>query len=112
MGPRVPTSPVQKRSKNRREGYKTHLELDLPEILEMEYHSKVWDEFGSKCLSCGSCSMVCPTCYCFDVCDETDLGSRAGRRIRSWDSCLLNSRALVAGQKLPKRVLRADVPLS
>jgi sulfhydrogenase subunit beta (sulfur reductase) len=88
----------KKRSKSRREGYHTKLELEsLPEILEMEYHSKVWDEFGDKCLSCGSCSMVCPTCYCFDIADEVDLGSRAGRRIRSWDSCLLRTHALVAG---------------
>ena len=70
---------------------------DLPEILEMEYHSEVWDELGRKCLSCGSCSMVCPTCYCFDVNDEVDLGSRSGRRIRSWDSCLFETHALVAG---------------
>ncbi len=88
----------KKRSKTRRDAYKTNLKLeDLPEILEMEYHSKVWDEFGEKCLSCGSCSMVCPTCYCFDVCDEVELGSRAGKRIRSWDSCLLKTHALVAG---------------
>jgi sulfhydrogenase subunit beta (sulfur reductase) len=88
----------KKRSRNRREGYKTNLKMeDLPEILEMEYHSKVWDEFGDKCLSCGSCSMVCPTCYCFDVCDETELGNRRGYRIRQWDSCLLQTHALVAG---------------
>ncbi len=88
----------KKRSQSRRSAYKTHLELeDLPEILEMEYHSKAWDQFGKKCLSCGSCSMVCPTCYCFDVYDEVELGSRAGCRIRSWDSCLLQTHALVAG---------------
>jgi sulfhydrogenase subunit beta (sulfur reductase) len=88
----------KKRSKARRNSYKTDLDLDgMPEILEMEYHSKVWDEFGKRCLSCGSCSMVCPTCYCFDVNDEVDLGSRAGCRIRSWDSCLLKTHALVAG---------------
>jgi sulfhydrogenase subunit beta (sulfur reductase) len=88
----------KQRSKTRRDAYQTHLKMeDLPEILEMEYHSKVWDEFGARCLSCGSCSMVCPTCYCFDICDEVDLGSRAGRRIRSWDSCLFKTHALVAG---------------
>jgi sulfhydrogenase subunit beta (sulfur reductase) len=88
----------KKRSRARRDSYKTRLHLeDLPEILEMEYHSRVWDEFGARCLSCGSCSMVCPTCYCFDICDEVDLGSRAGRRIRSWDSCLFKTHALVAG---------------
>jgi sulfhydrogenase subunit beta (sulfur reductase) len=88
----------KKRSKMRRESYKVHLDLeDLPEILEMEYHSKVWEDMGERCLSCGSCSMVCPTCYCFDVNDEVDLGSRKGQRIRSWDSCLLRTHALVAG---------------
>jgi ferredoxin len=86
------------RIKRRRQSYKTQLDLGgLPEILEMEYHSHVWDDFGARCLSCGSCSMVCPTCYCFDVNDEVDLGSRAGRRIRTWDSCLLKTHALVAG---------------
>jgi sulfhydrogenase subunit beta (sulfur reductase) len=88
----------KKRSTDRHASYKVQLDLDgLPEILEMEYHSKAWDEFGKRCLSCGSCSMVCPTCYCFDINDEVDLGSRAGRRIRSWDSCLLKTHALVAG---------------
>jgi sulfhydrogenase subunit beta (sulfur reductase) len=88
----------KKRSKLRRASYKVHLALeDLPEILEMEYHSEVWDEMGERCLSCGSCSMVCPTCYCFDVNDEVEFGSRKGRRIRSWDSCLLRTHALVAG---------------
>jgi sulfhydrogenase subunit beta (sulfur reductase) len=88
----------KRRSKTRRDSYQVHLALeDLPEILEMEYHSKVWDEMGERCLSCGSCSMVCPTCYCFDVNDEVELGSRKGQRIRSWDSCLLRTHALVAG---------------
>jgi len=88
----------KRRSGLRRAAYRTRLELgDLPEILEMEYHSEVWDEMGERCLSCGSCSMVCPTCYCFDINDEVELGSRAGTRIRSWDSCLFKTHALVAG---------------
>jgi hypothetical protein len=41
--------------------------------------------------------MVCPTCYCFDVCDEVALGGRAGQRVRTWDSCLFKTHALVAG---------------
>lgn len=88
----------KRRSMKRRASYKAHLVMeDLPEILEMEYHSKVWDEMGERCLSCGSCSMVCPTCYCFDINDEVQLGSRKGERIRTWDSCLLKTHALVAG---------------
>ena len=88
----------KKRSKDRRASYKTKLELeDLPEIMEMEYHSEAWEDIGNRCLSCGSCSMVCPTCYCFDINDEVELGSRKGQRIRSWDSCLFKTHALVAG---------------
>jgi sulfhydrogenase subunit beta (sulfur reductase) len=88
----------KKRSKDRRASYKTKLALeDLPEIMEMEYHSEAWEDIGNRCLSCGSCSMVCPTCYCFDINDEVELGSRKGQRIRSWDSCLFKTHALVAG---------------
>jgi sulfhydrogenase subunit beta (sulfur reductase) len=88
----------KRRSSQRRASYKSRIELgDLPEILEMEYHSEVWQEIGERCLSCGSCSAVCPTCYCFDISDEVELGSLSGSRIRSWDSCLFRSHALVAG---------------
>ncbi len=88
----------KRRSNLRRAGYRNRVKLeDLPEILEMEYHSRVWNEMGDRCLSCGSCSTVCPTCYCFDVSDEVELGSRAGQRVRSWDSCLFKTHALVAG---------------
>jgi sulfhydrogenase subunit beta (sulfur reductase) len=70
---------------------------DLPEIFEMEYGAHIWEELGERCLSCGSCSLVCPTCYCYDVADEVELGSRDGTRVRRWDSCLYSSHALVAG---------------
>lgn len=86
------------RSAARKDAYQAHVELgDLPEILEMEYDSPVWEALGARCLSCGSCSMVCPTCYCFDVCDEVALGGRSGARVRTWDSCLFATHALVAG---------------
>jgi len=88
----------KRRSSSKRQGFKLDIEIrDLPEIFEMEYRSEIWDELGDKCLSCGSCSMVCPTCYCYDVADDTQLGSREGRRNRSWDSCLFATHALVAG---------------
>ena len=88
----------KRRSAARRAAHETHVDLgDLPEIMEMEYESRVWDELGEKCLSCGACTAVCPTCYCFDVADETALASRAGRRERTWDSCLFKTHALVAG---------------
>ncbi len=88
----------KRRSGKRRSAYQTRVELgELPEILEMEYYSKVWDEMGERCLSCGSCCSVCPTCYCFDVSDELELRGQGGSRRRSWDSCLFKTHALVAG---------------
>jgi sulfhydrogenase subunit beta (sulfur reductase) len=88
----------KRRSAERRAAYTTTVELSgLAEILEMEYESRVWEDLGERCLSCGACSHVCPTCYCFDVQDEVTLGTRAGERVRVWDSCLLKTHALVAG---------------
>ena len=88
----------KRRSGNKRRAFQLDIEIrDLPEIFEMEYQSEIWDELGERCLSCGSCSMVCPTCYCYDVTDDAELDSRAGGRTRSWDSCLFSTHALVAG---------------
>jgi sulfhydrogenase subunit beta (sulfur reductase) len=88
----------KRRSGVRRRAATTRVELgDLPEILEIEYQSAVWDDLGKRCLACGSCSMVCPTCYCFDIHDEVELGRRSGSRVRTWDSCLFRTHALVAG---------------
>lgn len=88
----------KRRSAQRRAAYRTKVDLrDLPDILEMEYHSGLWEEVGRRCLSCGACSFVCPTCYCHDVSDEVVLGDRVGQRVRSWDSCLFRTHALVAG---------------
>lgn len=88
----------KKRSKERREKFTTAVDIfDLPEIMDLEYESQVWQEAGDQCLSCGSCSMVCPTCYCFDVYDQVELRGMRGERRRKWDSCLFVDYALVAG---------------
>jgi sulfhydrogenase subunit beta (sulfur reductase) len=44
-----------------------------------------WSQFSQKCINCGSCSFLCPTCHCFDVVDEKT--STGGKRIRLWDTC-------------------------
>lgn len=72
-------------------------ESDLPAILDMEYKSEIWEEMGNRCFNCGICSMVCPTCFCFDVYDEVCLDGETGERKRCWDSCLFKSHAMVAG---------------
>lgn len=70
---------------------------DLPALLERSYHHPVWQEKAEKCFSCGSCNLVCPTCYCFDVRDDLHWDLRSGARRRVWDGCMLRDFATVAG---------------
>lgn len=82
----------------RREQFKLKLNVsDLPYILELGQESRIWDEIGSLCLCCGSCSMVCPTCTCFNVYDVLDLNTEHSTRYKQWDSCLFRYYATVAG---------------
>jgi sulfhydrogenase subunit beta (sulfur reductase) len=70
---------------------------DLPAFLSGKEHHPAWEERGAKCFSCGSCVMVCPTCYCFDVLDELDLSFTYGLRYRTWDACVLEPFSVCAG---------------
>lgn len=70
---------------------------ELPGLLGAGYTSPVWEEIGRRCLSCGGCTMVCPTCTCFDVTDEVEFDLSSGRRYRVWDSCQFGQFATVAG---------------
>jgi len=57
----------------------------IRERLDDIYDDPFWDELHQKCLGCGVCSYLCPTCHCFDIVDEgTDT---RGRRVRNWDTC-------------------------
>ncbi len=69
----------------------------LPEILDESYDSLIWEAIGRRCFSCGSCNIICPTCYCFDMQDRVALSLKEGERVRSWDSCQLVDFAEVAG---------------
>ena len=69
----------------------------LPQVFEHVYKSKVWEKVAEKCVGCGTCNLLCPTCYCFDVRDEVELNLVDGSRNRFWDGCMLNTFAEVAG---------------
>jgi sulfite reductase subunit B len=68
----------------------------IPKLLEESYDDPFWEKRASTCLSCGSCVMVCPTCFCFDVQDDIALNMKNGERIRQWDGCMLVDFAKVA----------------
>ncbi|MBN2353190.1 MAG: 4Fe-4S dicluster domain-containing protein [Spirochaetales bacterium] len=65
--------------------------------LEKSYDHKIWKEKARLCFSCGSCNLVCPTCYCFDVADRLNWDLASGERVRTWDGCMLEDFATVAG---------------
>jgi len=68
----------------------------LSHVLKDEYEDAVWEVEGKKCLSCGACVIVCPTCYCFDVVDEVCPDMETGLRYRRWDGCQIQDFCLVA----------------
>jgi heterodisulfide reductase subunit C len=61
--------------------------LGVPQLLLDNMESEVWKKFAEKCLGCTNCTMVCPTCYCYDVRDWADLYLKETGRKRVWDSC-------------------------
>jgi len=69
----------------------------MPSIMELSWDASIWEELGEKCLSCGACTIVCPTCPCFNVFDEVELNEDKGERYRQWDSCLFKEYSMVAG---------------
>jgi ferredoxin len=65
-----------------------HLDTEgLPELLAASRDHPRWDEVADRCLTCGNCTMVCPTCFCTTVEDVTDLTGTGAERRQVWDSC-------------------------
>jgi len=60
---------------------------DIRELLYRNYQHPRWDEVAARCLTCGNCTMVCPTCFCTTVEDVTDLQGEHVERYERWDSC-------------------------
>lgn len=59
----------------------------LPALLTENPEHPRWDDVAARCLTCGNCTMVCPTCFCTSVEDVGDLIGEAAERWRRWDSC-------------------------
>ncbi len=70
---------------------------NLKEILQKNYENTFWDTVGDRCLTCGNCTLVCPTCFCTTIQDYTDLTGSHVERIRQWDSCYNNEFSYIHG---------------
>jgi ferredoxin len=55
-------------------------------ILQLFDNLSFWEGVSAKCISCGACTYLCPTCYCFNITDESY--GLTGERIRTWDTCM------------------------
>ncbi|CAI1492262.1 Sulfhydrogenase 2 subunit beta [Thermococcus nautili] len=81
----------------RAEAFKRELRSEgLADTLDLAYNSPVWKEYAEKCLACGNCNLVCPTCRCYEVCDRW-VDAYGAVRERRYDSCFMESHGLVAG---------------
>jgi len=70
---------------------------DLPNLLDMEFESEVWTKWGEKCLSCGSCAMSCPTCYCYGVEERVSMDWKTGSKSKRLYACTIVDFAEVSG---------------
>lgn len=76
---------------------------DLPGFLYRHFDSPLWHDFAVRCLACGNCTQVCPTCFCSSAFDHIALSDIqkvhefSGQRVRKWDSCYSGNFARVHG---------------
>lgn len=59
----------------------------LKERLQNNLEHPRWDDVAARCLACGNCTMVCPTCFCTEFEDTTDLAGETAERTKRWESC-------------------------
>ncbi len=60
---------------------------ELPSLLLNNLEHPQWDDVAKRCLGCTNCTQVCPTCFCWDVQDVSDITNTYWCRVRVWDSC-------------------------
>ena len=71
--------------------------VGLREFLYSNLEHPHWDDIAARCLTCGNCTMVCPTCFCTTVEDVTDLAGGTAERRRRWDSCFTEDFSYIHG---------------
>jgi ferredoxin len=78
---------------------------ELRETLDQKFSDPHWGQIADRCLACGNCTMVCPTCFCSTVEDTTTLtGEHAERRLK-WDSCFTAEFSYIHGGSIRSSTL-------
>lgn len=79
----------------------------IPKESDKLWDLPIWDDLARRCLGCGVCTVICPTCHCFDLEDERRGSS--GKRFRSWDSCMNTSFTKMASGENPRPTKRERI---
>jgi sulfhydrogenase subunit beta (sulfur reductase) len=70
---------------------------DVHDLLLRNLDHPRWDDVAERCLTCGNCTMVCPTCFCTSVEDSSDLTGTETSRTQRWDSCFTMDFSFIHG---------------
>lgn len=102
--------PFLKEGRVQRENVSCEVKVNMDGIskkLHNMFDSPIWEEISTACLTCGSCTFICPTCHCFDLSQARKKEENA--RFRCWDSCMFIDYTLMAGNHNPREQKRARV---
>lgn len=75
----------------------TKQDISKFDLVKKSKNVKIWKELGKKCLACGKCSLVCPTCFCFNIDDQPSFVRKQGKRVRNWSVCFYEEFSEIAG---------------
>ena len=73
---------------------------EVPSKLAGMFNDAIWEQYSFKCLNCGTCTYICPTCHCFDI-NNKQRGEH-GWKLRTWDSCMFGEYTRMAGGHNPR----------
>lgn len=79
---------IEQMNRSSLEKISSHIETDQlkRKVVNELFDAPFWEEVAFACLNCGTCTFLCPTCWCFDIQDE--VFGKDGDRLRTWDSCM------------------------
>lgn len=87
---------------------KMPVRFDATRVAEkLEWDAPLWTHYAKRCLACGACSFLCPTCHCFDIQDEVT--AEGGVRFRCWDTCQVGEFTRMGAGHNPRQSQRERV---